>query len=100
MQIYVVKSGDSLDSIAAGFGIGAEEIAYANQISYPYALAVGQALLIPEQGMNENKRFVHVNGYAYPYIREWVLGETLPFLTTLSALRNSPPHEPLKLVEV
>lgn len=84
MQIYVVKSGDSLDSIAAGFGIGAEEIAYANQISYPYALAVGQALLIPEQGMNENKRFVHVNGYAYPYIREWVLGETLPFLTTLS----------------
>ena len=84
MQIYVVKSGDSLDSIAAGFGIKAEEIAYANQIFYPYRLAVGQALLIPEQSTVENKRQVHVNGYAYPFIREWVLGETLPFLTTLS----------------
>ena len=84
MQIYVVKSGDSLDSIAAGFGIGAEEIAYANQIFYPYALAIGQALLIPEQGVNEYKRLVHVNGYAYPFIRDWVLEETLPFLTTLS----------------
>jgi len=84
MQIYVVKSGDSLDSIAAGFGIGAEEIAYANQIFYPYRLAIGQALLIPEQSTAENKRQVHVNGYAYPFIREWVLGETLPFLTTLS----------------
>lgn len=84
MQIYVVKSGDSLDSIAAGFGIGAEKIAYANQIFYPYALAIGQALLIPEQGVNEYKRLVHVNGYAYPFIRDWVLEETLPFLTTLS----------------
>ena len=85
MQIYVVKSGDSLDSIAAGFGIAAAEIAYANQIFYPYALAVGQALLIPETGTEQyNKRTVHVNGYAYPFIREWVLGETLPFLTTLS----------------
>ena len=84
MQIYVVKSGDSLDSIAAGFGIGAEEIAYANQISYPYRLAIGQALLIPEQGAEQYKRTVHVNGYAYPFIREWVLGETLPYLTTLS----------------
>ena len=50
MQIYVVKSGDSLDSIAAGFGIATAEIAYANQIFYPYALAVGQALLIRLSG--------------------------------------------------
>lgn len=84
MQIYVVKSGDSLDSIAAGYGISAGEIAYANQISYPYALAVGQALLIPEEGAKAYKRLVHVNGYAYPFIREWVLKETLPFLSTLS----------------
>lgn len=84
MQIYVVKSGDTLDSIAAGFGIAAQEIAYANQIFYPYRLAIGQALLIPEESPQRDKRAVSVNGYAYPFIREWVLGETLPFLTTLS----------------
>lgn len=84
MQIYVVKEGDSLDEIAAGFGIPAQEIAYANQILYPYPLAVGQALLIPEESALREKRAVSVNGYAYPFIREWVLGETLPFLTTLS----------------
>lgn len=84
MQIYVVKAGDTLDSIAAGFGIAAQEIAYANQIFYPYRLAIGQALLIPEESPDRDKRAVSVNGYAYPFIREWVLGETLPFLTTLS----------------
>lgn len=84
MQIYVVKEGDSLDSIASGFGIAAPEIAYANQILYPYRLAVGQALLIPEEGAPKQKRIVSVNGYAYPFIREWVLQETLPFLSTLS----------------
>lgn len=84
MQIYVVKEGDSLDSIASGFGIAAQEIAYANQILYPYRLAVGQALLIPEEGAPKQKRIVSVNGYAYPFIREWVLQETLPFLSTLS----------------
>ena len=84
MQIYVVKEGDSLDSIAAGFGISAQEIAYANQILYPYRLAIGQALLIPEESAPEQKRAVTVNGYAYPFIREWVLQETLPFLSTLS----------------
>lgn len=84
MQIYVVKAGDSLDSIAAGFGISAQEIAYANQILYPYRLAIGQALLITEKSVPEQKRAVTVNGYAYPFIREWVLQETLPFLSTLS----------------
>lgn len=84
MQIYVVKSGDSLDSIGAGYGVAAEEIAYANQVFYPYRLAVGQALLIPEQRQEKDRQGAHVNGYAYPFIREWVLEETLPFLTTLS----------------
>lgn len=84
MQIYVVREGDSLDSIAAGFGIAAGEISYANQILYPYRLAIGQALLIPEESPPREKRAVSVNGYAYPFIREWVLGETLPFLTSLS----------------
>lgn len=84
MQIYVVREGDSLDSIAAAFGADAQEIAYDNQIPEPYRLAVGQALLIPGAQNGEQKRTVHVNGYAYPYIQDQVLSETLPYLTTLS----------------
>lgn len=84
MQIYVVNPGDTLETIAADFGIGVETIAYDNQIQPPYRLAVGQALLIQTESEAQEKRTVHVNGYAYPYIRDWVLTETLPYLTTLS----------------
>jgi len=84
MQIYVVREGDNIDKIAAAFGVRAEEIAYDNQILAPYPLAVGQALLIPGQRNAGQKRAVHVNGYAYPYIQDQVLSETLPYLTTLS----------------
>lgn len=84
MQIYVVREGDNIDKIAAAFGVSAEEIAYDNQIVAPYPLAIGQALLIPGAGNTEQKRAVHVNGYAYPYIQDWVLSETLPYLTKLS----------------
>lgn len=37
-----------------------------------------------EAGEASNKRFIYVNGYAYPFIREWTLNQTLPFLTDLS----------------
>ena len=84
MQIYVVREGDSLDSIAAAFAADAQEIAYDNQIPEPYRLAVGQALLIPGGEGAGPRRTVHVNGYAYPYIQEQVLMEALPYLTALS----------------
>ena len=86
MSIYVVNEGDSVDTIAAKFGVDASEIIYINQLLYPYPLAIGQALLIPDDlGINqENKRELMVNGYAYPYINERVLQATLPFLTDLS----------------
>lgn len=42
MQIYVVREGDSLDSIAAAFAVSAEEIAYDNQIPNLTALHWGR----------------------------------------------------------
>lgn len=84
MRIYVVKEGDTIDYIAEIFAVNVEEIAYDNQITEPYRLAVGQALLIPVEGELHEKRSVYVNGYAYPYIRDEVLSETLPYLTNLS----------------
>ena len=46
MTIYTVKPGDTIDTIAAAYGINVDTIIYNNQLSYPYRLAVGQALLL------------------------------------------------------
>lgn len=82
MEIYIVKYGDSVDSIAAALGIDVGTLIYDNQLIYPYALAVGQALLINRYTRNA-VRTVSVGGYAYPFISPWVLDQTLPFLSEL-----------------
>jgi LysM repeat protein len=46
-ESYTVEDGDSLSSIAAAFGVTAEEIAAANGIDDPRNLSVGQVLIIP-----------------------------------------------------
>lgn len=82
MQIYVVVLGDTIEGISEKTGAPVETIIYANQLVYPYALAIGQALLIP--GEQEADRGIRTNGYAYTYINSWVLNETLPYLSELS----------------
>lgn len=84
MQIYVVKQGDTVDSIGAEFAVPIDRIIYDNQLVYPYPLAVGQALLIREGNENGGERPVITNGYAYTFIRPWVLQATLPYLSELS----------------
>lgn len=44
---------------------------------------IGQALLIPI-GEEAVGRQIRINGYAYPYIDDWILQQTLPYLTELS----------------
>lgn len=85
MQIYVVMPGDTVDSIAAAFGISVQSIIYNNQLTFPYPLAVGQALLLtvnPNQSID--RKTVVTNGYAYPFISPDVLEQTLPYLSQLS----------------
>ena len=97
MVIYIVQPGDTVSSIARDTGTAAELIMYINQITYPYLLAVGQALLLPEASdlqqigtpeviedqQTGSRRAAVMNGYAYPFINEMVLNETLPYLTAL-----------------
>ena len=47
MEIYVVKSGDTLYQIARRYSTPADSIIFANQLQNPGALSVGQALIIP-----------------------------------------------------
>ena len=81
-MIYVVNENDTIDIISEITGVPAQTIAFDNQIDYPYALAVGQALYIREA--SGSIRDVLINGYAYPFINRDVLTETLKYLSYLS----------------
>ena len=47
LEIYVVKSGDTVYRIARRYSVSPESIIYANQLQAPNVLSVGQALIIP-----------------------------------------------------
>ena len=83
MEIHVVKQGDTVDTIAAFYGVSPASVIYDNQSVYPYALALGQALLISTSPVSEPTFSAYSGGYAYPFIEEMVLQETLPFLSYL-----------------
>ncbi len=84
MEIYIVRQGDTVNSISAAFTVPADRLIYDNQLLYPYRLAVGQALLIRDGSETGGSRPMITNGYAYPFIRPWVLEQTLPYLSELS----------------
>ena len=98
MEIYIVQPKDDVDTIAARHKITVEDLIWANQIAYPYRLAVGQALLIArgagaseiyrpghEQREQEGRKAqaIYSFGYAYPFITPQALEDTLPYLTDI-----------------
>jgi len=82
-MIYIVKPGDTVDSIAVSNSVPTDALIFNNQLSYPYRLAIGQALYIPEYSVS-TQRSVYINGFAYPFIDERILNESLDYLSTLS----------------
>lgn len=84
MEIYVVRENDTVDDIAEYYGVLAEDIIFLNQLAYPYPLVIGQALAIPVNSpLSEERTQILSSGYAYPFIQESVLQETLPYLSQL-----------------
>lgn len=81
MRIYIVRSGDTLYSVARRFGTNTASLAQINQLSDPSRLPVGLALVIP--GGDAPQGSIEVNGYTYPNISDATLNETLPYLTFL-----------------
>ena len=79
MEIYVVKQGDTVNGIASAYGVDADRLIFDNQLVYPYRLAIGQAMLI-SNGQRDKNMAISSNGYAYPFISEFVLDSTLPYL--------------------
>lgn len=83
MELYTVRPGDTVDSIARETGTPVDFLIYSNQLPYPYRLAVGQALLLSSGPSRNTGRPISAAGYAYPFISRYVLEETLPYLTEL-----------------
>lgn len=52
--IYTVKSGDSLNQIAAATGVPVDEIVKLNGITNPNLISVGQQLKLPSDGITDN----------------------------------------------
>ncbi|KSV58482.1 glycosyl hydrolase family 18 protein [Acetivibrio ethanolgignens] len=106
MEIYIVVPGDTIELIAQKTESDVETLIYANQLVYPYSLAIGQALLIP--GERQAERGIRTNGYAYTYIDSWVLSQTLPYLSELSVFSYgftregnlvNPPRDDIWMIE-
>ncbi len=81
-DIYVVQPGDTVDNIARKYGVNVMQIIEDNQLVFPYALAIGQALFI-DLGLRMPDRSLRVSGYAYTFISRYVLEQTLPYLSEL-----------------
>jgi spore germination protein len=84
MEIYIVQPGDTISCIAKKYNIDLSSIIYNNQLSYPYPLVVGQALLLSTGVPEYNLYDAQINGYAYPFIDPDILDQTLPYLSDLS----------------
>ena len=82
MQIYIVRPGDSLYSVARRFGTNESRLAEINQLSDPSRLAIGMSLVIPG-GEEAARGSIEVNAYDYPNVSSEVLEETNPYLTYL-----------------
>ncbi len=84
MVIHVVKSGESLYSIAQQYGVNYLEVARENEIPVDQSLVVGQTIVLTQAGDTKKLGMIQVNGYAFPNISDEVLEKTLPNLTFLS----------------
>lgn len=81
--LHIVESGDSIASIAEQYGISPVTI-YRNNpyLLFDPILLVGDPVVIEFEGDKIDSMFV--DGYAYPYIADYVLQETLIYLSSLS----------------
>jgi len=91
MEIYVVQPDDTVDKISQEQGADLASMIEINQLTPPYRLAVGQALLLAQDlpqktapPYSSQTNTIFRSGYAYPFISPAVLGETLSYLSELA----------------
>ncbi|MBR6524032.1 MAG: LysM peptidoglycan-binding domain-containing protein [Clostridia bacterium] len=79
---HIVAPGESVSSIAELYGITVNELYRNNyELGGRPSLYPGQLLVISYQG--EKLGAIYVNAYSYPFISDWLLRATLPYLSYL-----------------
>ena len=58
-DVYYVKSGDTISSIAMKFGINAKDLIELNQIVNPSLIYVGQELKIAENKLSKSDKIIN-----------------------------------------
>ncbi|HWT27350.1 MAG TPA: LysM peptidoglycan-binding domain-containing protein [Mobilitalea sp.] len=87
VQTYVVQEGDTLSKIADAHDITLMQLLRNNaHLSNPDYLIPGETINIK---YSNNKGRVIMNGYTYPFISNYLLTKTLPFLTYLTIFNYS-----------
>lgn len=82
-RIHQVKENETLYTIARDYQVDVLTLVRNNPfVVQQQALKVGDTIVIEYEG--SKSRSVTTNGYVYPYVSSEVLGQTLPYLTTLS----------------
>ncbi|MGB8455557.1 MAG: LysM peptidoglycan-binding domain-containing protein [Anaerocolumna sp.] len=83
-KTYIVKYGDTLESIANTFGVTKIELLRNNpQLSDTNSLTAGTELVI---SYDNKEKQIYVNGFANTFINIKILKKTLPFLTYITIL--------------
>ncbi len=81
-EMYTVRQGDTLYSVAGQFGVSPLTLLRNNpNLGGRTVLYPGQVLVIRFDDQPQQQ--IDVSGYAYPYVRENVLREILPYATIL-----------------
>jgi len=81
-QLYTVRMGDTLSSVAAGFGISVNDLYRANpNLEGRDLLSIGQTLAISYEDAPTYS--FPVGGYLYPYVEQSTLGTVAPFMNVL-----------------
>lgn len=104
---YSVKSGDTLYSIAKRYGTTVNTLWQNNPNLDGNTLIYPDQTLVISFGQKTYSRPLSVNGFAYPYIEDYVLRKTLPYLTYLSVFTYGikyngdliPPDDDTRLIE-
>lgn len=82
INIYTVKSGDNVYSLADRFNVSPYSIIIGNGLKPPYSLVVGQSLVISYE--YDKTHFIATLGYAYPYAEPDILSDAMNYITYLS----------------
>ncbi len=80
MEIYIARTGDTIDSAARRFGTDAAALSYSNQLGDPRRLTSGMALAIPPPD-DAPQSSMEICASVYPSIPDSVLSEFLPSLS-------------------